>query len=116
MRIRTFEYTDHAVEWVLEHIEFNALTLLVGASGVGKTRILKALLHLKKIANGSSLNGLQWKIEFSIDNNSYEWLGKFENKGLLGESIFSREKEDDKDKPSIELEKLYINGNMIIDR
>ena len=116
MRISTFEYTDHAVEWVLEHIEFNALTLLVGASGVGKTRILKALLNLKKIANGSSLNGLQWKVKFSINNNSYEWIGKFENKGLLGESMFSGDKKTDKDKPSIEIEKLYINEDSIIDR
>ncbi|MDM8561592.1 AAA family ATPase [Candidatus Parabeggiatoa sp. HSG14] len=116
MNIKSFEYTDHAVKWVLEPIEFSSLTLLVGASGVGKTRILKSLLHLKKIACGTSLNGLQWKIKFSITNDDiYEWSGSFENKGFLSESMFDND-DDDKNKPNIESEKLYINDNLVIDR
>jgi predicted ATPase len=109
MKITSFEYRDHAIEWTLERIEFNSLTLLVGASGVGKTRILQALLHLKKIARGASLNGVQWQVQFSNNGNSYEWSGLFENKGFFYD-------EDDKDKPSIENEKLYINDELIVDR
>jgi len=117
MKITSFEYTDYAVEWMLESINFSSLTLLVGASGVGKTRILKAILHLKKIARGASLNGVQWKVKFSIDADSYEWSGLFENKGFLSESIFDdSDNEDEKDRPNIESEKLYINDAFVIDR
>jgi chromosomal replication initiation ATPase DnaA len=49
MNIQSFVYKDNAVEWQLEPITFKPLTLLVGASGVGKTRILQAILNLKKL-------------------------------------------------------------------
>lgn len=34
------------------------MTLLVGASGVGKTQILDAIMPLKKIANGHPFSGV----------------------------------------------------------
>ncbi len=118
MKIISFEYTDHAVGWKLEHIDFNDLTLLVGASGVGKTRILKALLHLKKIVRGGSLNGIQWKVCFSIGFDYYIWEGKFENKGFYSVPIieFDIDDDNDKDKPNIEFETLYLNEKNIIER
>jgi predicted ATPase len=117
MKITSFEFKDHAVEWTLERIEFNSLTLLVGASGVGKTRILKAILCLKKIARGASLNGAEWRVEFLANGLPYVWSGLFENKGFFSESIFENsDKADDKDKPNIANEKLYINNELIVDR
>ena len=117
MKITSFEFKDHAVDWTLERIEFNSLTLLVGASGVGKTRILNAILCLKKIAHGASLNGVEWKVEFSTKGQTYEWSGLFENKGFFSESIFEdSDKTDDKDKPNIVNEKLYVNHEEIVDR
>lgn len=117
MKITSLEYIDHAVEWELETIEFNDLTLLVGASGVGKTRILDAILNLKKIARGESLNGIQWKIKFSINSDTYEWSGLFKNKGFFSDFIFkSKNNKDEKDRSIIENEKLYINNSLIIDR
>ena len=117
MRITSFEYKDHAIEWTLENIDFNSLTLLVGASGVGKTRILKAILHLKKIALGASLNGLEWKVKFVANNQNCEWSGCFENKGFLSEIIFyDPDKTDDKDKSNIEFERLYVDDKLVIER
>lgn len=117
MKITSFEYVDHAAEWSLETIEFHALSLLVGASGVGKTRILHAILQLKKIARGASLNGVQWKVKFSINGNVYEWDGKFENKRFFSESLFvDPNDEDEKDRTNIETEKLSINNILVIDR
>jgi predicted ATPase len=115
MNIQSFIYKDNAVEWQLEPITFKPLTLLVGASGVGKTRILQAILNLKKIVKGASLNGIEWNIKFSTRLSHYEWQGCFENKGFYPEptddSFF-----DNINLPRIENEKLVINEQVIIER
>jgi len=57
------------------------LNLLVGISGAGKTSILKAISNLKRIANGESINGVKWDVEFlTTDHIRYHWLGEFEVK------------------------------------
>lgn len=50
MKINRLSYTNKASGWDLKPLEFDQLTLLVGASGVDKTRILKSILDLKKNA------------------------------------------------------------------
>lgn len=46
MKIISFKYEDKLLDWKLEEITFNRLTLLIGASGVGKTEILKSLHNM----------------------------------------------------------------------
>ncbi len=120
MKIQSLQYEDLSTGWKLDLIEFNRqLTLLVGASGVGKTQILKALENLKKISQGSSLNGLKWNVEFTTSKGQQcQWSGAFENKGFLPNLIFpiSFENEDKKDKLPIESESLYINDDLVINR
>ncbi|MEQ1635787.1 MAG: hypothetical protein ABL903_03785, partial [Methylococcales bacterium] len=118
MYIKSLIYEDQSTDWKLELIEFKPLTLLVGVSGVGKTQILKALLNLKKISHGRSLNGLKWEIEFQTSiGNHYKWLGAFENKGLISEIMFElMDDDDEKNKPNIDNEKLFINGVIVVDR
>jgi len=82
MRIKKLTYHDKYLDWRLEPLEFSNLNLLVGASGVGKTRILKALTDLKNIASGMSLNGVAWNVEFSIIDADYQWSGEFETLGV----------------------------------
>ena len=77
MKINQITYYDHELEWRFEPIQFSELTLLVGVSGVGKTQILQFIMNLRKIAKGSSLNGVEWKIHFSVNNEQYDWEGKF---------------------------------------
>lgn len=119
MKISRFQFEDKSLEWRLEELSLNKLTLLVGASGVGKTQILRALMGLKQIAKGSSLNGIAWFIEFeTLSKQKYIWQGEFENKGV---SIFFEDddEEDDqnkKNKPKIVFEKLSLDGNLIVDR
>lgn len=50
MRIHSLKYHDKASNWKLDNIKFSDLTLLVGASGVGKTKILKAVHTLSKFS------------------------------------------------------------------
>ena len=118
MKISTLSFTNKTTDWKLEPISFEKLTLLVGASGVGKTRILKCILDLKKITKGESLNGIKWFVRFSTKTGTiYQWEGEFENKGLTAESVFGFDSEmDDQDKPKIEREKLLINDQVVIDR
>ncbi len=62
------------------------LTLLVGMSGVGKSRILAAIENVKKLAQ-SKITGVgdtSWKLLFSIDNINYTWKGSLGNNSLSG--------------------------------
>lgn len=118
MRITKFKFEDKSLEWSLEELQLNKFTLLVGASGVGKTLILRAIMNLRQIAEGSSLNGISWVIEFeTLDKKKYVWAGEFENKGF---SIFSEYIDEDEEKlrnkPKILFEKLTLDDDVIVDR
>jgi predicted ATPase len=114
MKINTFSYINKTTDWELKPISLDQLTLLVGASGVGKTRILKCILDLKKISRGTSLNGVRWFVDFSTrSGNKCQWEGWFENKGF---TAVENSEIDNKDKPKIEIEKLCINGDLVVDR
>ncbi len=124
MYIKSLIYEDQSTDWKLELMEFKPLTLLVGASGVGKTQILNALLNLKKIANGRSLNGLKWEIKFVTSiGHDCKWSGAFENKGFISGFIHKIWEDDgddydkdDKYKPYISYEQLLIDGNLVVNR
>ena len=119
MYIKSLEYWDSIAEWQLTLLKLdNPLTLLVGDSGVGKTQILRALLNLKKIANGATLNGIKWAIEFNADNEHwYRWEGEFDN--LISQDLFKfGDDDDDKNSqlPKISYEKLILNNKEILSR
>jgi len=116
MRINKFIFNDKTLEWSLDGIVFDRLTLLVGASGVGKTQILKAILALKQISNGGSISGIKWTVDFeTVTGQNFVWEGEFENKGL---QPFFDEDDDEmkKNKPKIIKEKLVLNGKTVISR
>lgn len=116
MKILNITYQDKASRWSLNRAEFDNLTLLVGASGVGKTQILKSVMRLKAIANGKSISGIKWTVLFeTLDKQLFEWSGEFENKGNID---FTDDEDDElkRNKPSIIAEKLLLNGKVIIKR
>ena len=84
MKFKSITATDKTSGWNVENIQFNPmLTLLVGASGVGKTMILNLINSLCQIANGKSYHGIAWKVEFEQDGHEYVWEGEFEVKKEL---------------------------------
>lgn len=119
MIIKEFEFKNESSNWRFENIKFHNLTLLVGASGVGKTQILESILKLQAITEGHSINGIYWKISLQINRNkSYIWEGKFEViSDMYYNPIDVLQKEASKeDKPKIVFEKIYLNDELIIDR
>lgn len=115
MKIQNIEYHDKEYDWNLERVEFSTNpTLLVGISGVGKTQILRSIIALKKIANGGSLNGVQWDATFlTKDSILYRWQGEFETQKQFLES---KSDTDTEKEYKINYEKLYKNDKLIIDR
>ncbi len=116
MQIKKLEYYDDEYKWELAEVDFLPnLNLLVGVSGVGKTRILRSIYSLKSIANGASLNGVKWNVCFMADNNlEYTWSGEFETK----ESTISiDESPEENEQVKLISEKLVCNNeNIIIER
>lgn len=120
MKIHSFKFYDREEDWGIDPILFKDLTLLVGASGVGKTRILNAIRNIKRIAAGESYNGLEWEIKFSIDKDIFCWQGSFDLKKIssivVTLSTSSKKGESERPKSSIEYEKFIVNEKVIIDR
>lgn len=118
MKINKLSFKDCLKEWQFDDFEFNRLTLMVGASGVGKTRILQSILQIAKIAKGESINGINFSIEFSVNQrNSYRWICEFES---VEASIFEMQTQlnDSKNKPQFKIskEQIWYNSELIIDR
>jgi ABC-type Na+ transport system ATPase subunit NatA len=126
MRIEKISYHNHVTGWQLAPVEFGSVNLLVGVSGVGKTRILEVIRSLKKIAFGTPwhnefLSGVEWDITFSTDLDwNYRWSGKFSivnNRDYTidesGEKTYSR---IDRNEPELESEELYLNDECVAHR
>lgn len=84
--IKRFQYENLDTGWKLEPVEFGPLNLLVGPSGVGKTRILQALLDVQKVA----FNGLEgqvsgaWIIDLEHQGRTMTWEARTHIETLLG--------------------------------
>ena len=112
MKIISLSYKDISRNWGFENLEFQQLTLLVGASGVGKTQILRAIKTLQGIASGQSYNGVEWFVSFEIEGVRHKWEGAFELKGKDA-SVFDNKNEE---KFSLAYENIFSDGREILDR
>ncbi|QQE65316.1 hypothetical protein GFS31_20020 [Leptolyngbya sp. BL0902] len=113
MQIKRLEYYDDEYKWKLAEVDFLPnLNLLVGVSGVGKTRILRSIYSLKSIANGASLNGVKWNVCFIADNNlEYTWSGEFETKE---NAISIDESPEENEQVKLISEKLVCNNESVL--
>lgn len=112
MKIINLSYRDNVLNWGFEGLEFPTLTMLVGASGTGKTQILQSILNIKRIAQGESLNGIEWKMKFELEEHTYEWKGEFETQPCTLDKV-----EEKKNKrPVILFESLKEDTEEQIDR
>ena len=74
MKIQKFSFSHHRENWHIDEVSFDDFNLLVGPSGVGKTRILVALETIFGVALGrEKLDDFEWIIDFSHLDKSYIW-------------------------------------------
>ena len=79
MKFKSITARNKRTGWNIENMQFNPmLTLLVGASGVGKTNVLNIVRMLTRVAKGESFNGFAWEVEFELNRRDYVWEGEFE--------------------------------------
>lgn len=127
MKIQRLSYGDLDSGWEFDGLTFLPdVSLLVGASGVGKTRTLKAIRKLRAIATGNegaSNWGINWSTDFTdLQGTSYHWHGAFEGRGLVdsdndgeAESAFGID-DFERKRPKIVREKFQVNGNVVFER
>lgn len=126
MQLQTLSFTDHQSGWrLLATRFFPDLTLLVGVTGVGKTRILQAIRTLRQVADGTDREahwGIEYAAEFSDGINQYVWACEFEGRASnedespLEELIIFRGDDETAPRPRILAETLTRNGELLIER
>ena len=120
MKIISLRIKNNFFEWDFDEIKFSSnLTLLVGVSGAGKTQILRAIIDLRRIANGTAINGFEWKIIFStVNGTEFIWEGGFDTveTNELSFEDDEKEKQDEREKSSLIYEKLTSNNQVLIER
>lgn len=93
MSIVKFEFRDRNRFWELETTTFQeSLNLLVGVSGVGKTRILKSLYAVCSAGagkRGKLLFDCSWSLSVKIDSRTYTWSAKTCEGGRGEQSLLS---------------------------
>jgi AAA domain, putative AbiEii toxin, Type IV TA system len=86
MKLLTFEFRDPVRGWTLEPVTFDGFDLLVGVSGAGKTRIVRAIEQVCAVALGAKeveevideARGAEFALAFEHDGLPYRWEAKLE--------------------------------------
>jgi hypothetical protein len=77
MLLKSLTFEDKRTGWKLEDLRLDRFNLLVGASGVGKTRILRALRGLHRIGQGGRVGALQrafrFDVRFEHEGRNFRW-------------------------------------------
>ena len=126
MRIQSVTFNSPKNEWKIQKTDFfPGITLLIGLSGVGKTRILQLLRILKKIGTGldhADFNvalgaGSTWSLVCTDDStNIYEWEGEIEPAPPLATPTSSAAKNSSGFTQRISKESLRRNDVTVFER
>jgi len=114
MKITNFAFDDDKRGWHLGEVPFDNVNLLVGLSGVGKTKILNSIMALRSIAKGRTLNGVKWKVDFVDSSNvEYTWRGEFSSVRIDDEPDDDEIQENG---PIVLSEEIIRDGKTILSR
>ncbi len=115
MPISKFSFEDAHRGWKLNEVTFDDFNLLVGNSGVGKTRILKAI---RKVVNAGTLGmgtlaECQWLIEINDKDHRYRWSAETED---FESWAYSIDPWTDNRSPELIRETIWLEDRIIVDR
>ncbi len=118
MKILEFQFANRSTGWVLDRVFFDGITLFVGASGVGKSQILRSLALLRRLAQGKSTPSICFSFKAEIDAAIYEWECNFEEKaiGPFGNFFFGPIDDEVVNQTNIEREVIRLDGAEIARR
>lgn len=96
MRIESFSFQDYSTGWELQEWKPERFNLLVGESGVGKTKILRALEGVAQAHRSAPFDfrgGATWTLCFEHEARHYRWFAVVEpnEKGSIGDPRLERE-------------------------
>lgn len=128
MKIKSFEYKNLKTLWHLEKSNFSPYNLLVGVSGVGKSKILDSILRVCKSASSNTTafrEGAVWDMSFEHDEQLYRWEAKVtpaeyqyselaSDKDTSGDDDENTEKDPDRKLPEFTYEKITRNEKDIL--
>jgi energy-coupling factor transporter ATP-binding protein EcfA2 len=93
MKIEKYEYQDFSKPgWTFNEVEFGRINLLVGNSGMGKTRLLNTIFNLGTfISQKQQISSGTWNLTLLINNYKYIWeLQSVEKKDNSKEIVFEK--------------------------
>lgn len=123
MAIRSFEFYDSFRRWSLEKMAFSDFNLLVGISGVGKTRILEALKTIKEagLRSVEDAGGCKWTLYLTAGEKTYAWSAETsmtsKDPGKLPSEMDRESVDGDDDSPEFISEKIVqLGGATVVSR
>jgi hypothetical protein len=121
MTVVKFAFEDRLRKWKLEPTQFSSFNLLVGASGVGKTRILESMNRVRAAGTKGArrVADCAWDITIDTASRSYVWTAETSG-ALSGVSSDGDASDDDDDDDDVGVrflrEKLTSEDKVIVSR
>lgn len=74
MRIARYQYQDPENRgWNFSEVQFGKINLLVGDSGMGKTRLLNTLFNIAAMIASKQIAPGIWKLDLEVNGIKYKW-------------------------------------------
>lgn len=116
MKLRKLSFAEQCQGWSIEDFAFENLTLLVGASGTGKSQTLHAIATIAEIASGKNMDGIKWDVTFTVSGDNgdlvYRWCGEFQKINIPTHVRLW----EDEIRSKIVSESLFIDDKIVVER
>ncbi len=74
MQITKYQYRDPGENgWVFNEVDFGKINLLVGESGMGKTRLLNTIFNIGSMTASKKIGFGHWSLDLEVHGVKYNW-------------------------------------------
>lgn len=120
MPVKSFSFEDRVESWTLRRCQFQAFNLLVGLSGVGKSRVLRALTRARGagLAEKGTPNGCAWELEIEAEGQVFRWKAETSTVSPFAttDGTAGGDRRESDDRPEFELESVSVGDRAIVER